>query len=509
MAIPDYVHPYRMMLACFGHDPRKPLPRLQVLLQLVSSKLELPPTKALQFIAAFRDHIFPVLKAIGASSESFLNIDFTLEHLSAGLRDIGGELGRAATDDPSSVLGNWLESVILVDRKTFDALFAFSLGRLQAATSRPGTRPPALIELDRLCDALIKAAPAAFHAANRAVFEETVRPVTPAARQRFQASLYPLHYLVQSNRHEALDEPEPRAALLDRLRAWEDAAETTIYAVVRFIWLMSTYQPHDELIPVPPSLDRKAILHAAIEWCEINSIPFPFRPDLYDIREALARKCFECSDSAVRFTDEAGRTLATLTMDEATAVIERDVLFATNFSAALPFTGFRYANLLGRFDDAWSTARARIPGLELMTVDMDSIRPDLRRNKKWPYFTPRYFGERRVGGASLWARRTANVVASAPRTKLDGPDRLALELLLHSLFSDPERLSMFLTYQPDGARLVNSLPPPTVSMQTWTHAAVRELLADGRLNAQFFADLAADRPFRKPEIDEMRRRVLE
>lgn len=511
MSIPDYVHPFRLILACFGLDPRRSLPGSGLILQVVSGVLEVAPTTATQLLKMARTELGPPLQAMTEGPEPVLNIAPGLARIISGLEGVTADILRATTDDPSSELGNWIERHLCVDHKIFEQLLTWALGRLPAASCRPGTRGPELDELDRLCDALITAAPAAFHGAHRVLLEQTLGPHTPSDLQRQHASLLALHHLYEADQHSQRD--EPRSALLELLRAWEDAADTTIYAVIEFIASMRIYQGGSHG-PAQMSMDpdRSAVVAAASQWCDANSIHFPFRRDLYELRDALARKQFTLSEEVVAFTDKGGRAIAILGAEEAAAVIQRDVLLAAHFAAALPPAEFRHLDRMGAFDGAWSTARSCIPELDLMTVDVDSIRPDLPRNDRWPYFTPRYFGELRVGGASLWVRSTtkaAKAIAPSPTTELDGPDRRALELLLHSLFaSEPEQLSMFLYHQPDGVKFVNSLPSSTVSMDKWTHAAVRELIADGRLNEQFFADLAAYRPRRTQEIDAMRRRVL-
>ena len=498
------------MLACFGLDPRGPLPRPGLILQVVSGVLEVAPTTATELLTRVREEVGPPLQAITEGPEPVLKLAPGLERVVAALDRVAGDIIRATTDDPSSDLGSWIESHLRVSHRVVEQLFTWSLGRAPAALYRPGTRAPQLDELDRLCDSLITAAPAAFHGVHHALLEQSRGPHTPADRQRLHASLLALHHLYEADRNSQRD--APCTALLELLRAWEDAADTTIYGVIEFIASMHTYQG-GILGPVQMSADpdRSAVVAAAIKWCDANSIPFPFRTDLYELRDALARKQFALSEKEVAFTDKNGQAIAILGAEEAAAIISRDVLLAAHFVAALPAAECRYLDRIGAFDEAWSTARSCLPELDLMTIDVDSIRPDLPRNDRWPYFTPRYFGEAQVGGASLWVRsiaKTAKPVAPSPKTELNGPDRYALELLLHSLFSDPEQLSIFLDHQPDGGKLVRSLPSPTVSMDKWVHAALRELIADGRLSHQFFVDLAAYRPRRTQEIDAMRRRIL-
>lgn len=521
MAIPDYVHPFRLLVACFGLDPRKPLPRVQVILQWVGALVELPPITIIQFIAALRERFAPLGRRLANPSEVLLDLPTLPEEFSSDLKEAIDRFSSAMVDGSLDTLIRRLEGSLQVDTETFLRLVDFSFGRLQSACYRRRPRPPILTELDRFCDALIAAAPEAFHVAHRALYEETVTPDALATIQRQQASLRPLHHLLQSERHDKRRQPHP--ALIDRLRAWADATESTIYDVVKFVYALRNDPVGEAACSGDQPVERAHLLGLAADWCRDNAVSFPFRPDLYTIQNCIFRGHYTVSSLEVSFNDARGQPLAALNLNEVAQTIENDTLFASHFAAALPFTEFRHRNCLGMFDTAWSRAKSCIPDLEIKVIDIDSIWPNRAFAERRHNFKVRTFGAPRnadgepatSAAADPLASPPADVQAGATASRpnhahgpiLEGPLLEDLEQLLRSLFPANDDFSQFLYYQNNGAAIVAALPSTSVPKAKWTHEAVRRLNAEGRLDAQFFDKLARAYARRASEINVMKQRL--
>lgn len=523
MAIPPYVHPFKLILACLGIDPRRGLPNSQVFLHLLCNLGKIAPSKAVEALSQLKALLGGLGHQLEANPEILLKIDELTVNLGAQLEAPIKTLGPGAIDDLVAAGGEWLAKSIRIDEISFNSILAHFIANLQTFSDRRRIRSPALSELDTFCEALFSTNPAAFRAAYQAVFPFTSSTDCPTPPHRLQAQMRPLHHLIQSSRYET--KGELYSAQQGRLTAWVNAAETGIYDLARFVWIMRVYPDSmNRELPGGKSPKKGTVFNLAAAWCDEKSIPFPFRRDLYQIRNAIIHETYLISDSKVSFIDDGGKPFAVLGMVDAAILIEHDVMISSQFGASLPFAEFRHLNRLGAFDSAWKTAKSLIPDLELMTLNVDAIWPErtfVERRKNFPIRT---FDFNATGkevtpsaGASATGpsrptcgppndRHTSN---SSPRPALDGSLLVDFEALLHSLFGpDPDDLRIHLRRQEGGAELVNALPTPSVGLEKWTHAAVLKLHSDGRLDEAFFTGLATRTPRRANEIEVMRRRIL-
>lgn len=519
MAIPPYVHPFKLLLACVGIDPRRGMPKSQVFVHLLCNLGEIAPSKAGEALSQLKAGVAELGHQLETNSDVLLKLDRLTENVGTKLDGSIKTLGPGAIDDLVEACGDWLSKHLRIDEASFNSLLTYAIGNLQTLADRKRPRPPALIELDTFCEALFSINPAAFHAAYQEVFPFATSPAPPAPAHRLQAQMRPLHLLIQSSRHET--NGELYSAQQHRVTAWANAAEAAIYDLIRFVWIMRGYPDStDQDTPDKRALLKEDIFGSVAAWCDEKSIQFPFRRDLYKIKDAIVHGHYLISESEVSFSDNGGNSITSLKAEDLAEIIEHDILISSHFGAALLFAQFRHKNRTGALDAAWATAKSRIPDLDLMTLDIDAIWPNrtfLERRKNFPRRT---FDLGITGDELLPAESTSTVgpiaatcgsvsVYRGLRPSLDGPLLVDLEALLHSLFGpDPDDLRIHLRRQESGAELVNALPSPSVGLEKWTHAAVLKLHADGRLDGAFFAGLATRTPRRANEIETMRRRIL-
>ncbi len=91
-----------------------------------------------------------------------------------------------------------------------------------------------------------------------------------------------------------------------------------------------------------------------------------------------------------------------------------------------------------------------------------------------------------------------------PRPADARANELALRGLLLGMFSADE-LRRFVRYRPDGSSLEAALPGPTASPAALVDAVVDVLVRRHALDREFFEALAAERPRRSGEIENVRR----
>ena len=364
MAIPDDIHPLKLILACLGIDARRRPPSLLRIVQRFLRGLELPPTHALFAMDLLRTQFAPLEKEL-TKSETFLNP----HPLIANAIDIVTAAAAAQSitmEDLGAVMQNWLSS-LKIDTDTFGNLVAFSMGRLQAACYPANTRPVVLRDLDAFCDQLIEAAPEAFRAAHNTLVLETLPSDTPLALGRQQAFIRPLHHLMESEQRREVG--KQHSALIELLQAWDGAAETSIYSISKFICILRDPATSTKKNPEKKKRHKGDEFKIAREWCKRHDIQLPFLDDTYTIRNAIAHKSFTINDSDIAFRNEDGSPLATLTVDDIRERVHYDTLLAVHFINALVGAEFRYRNRSGEFDEAWATAKSRIPNLAMSQDD--------------------------------------------------------------------------------------------------------------------------------------------
>ena len=368
MSIPEQVHPIKLIMALFGLDPRKPRPKFRVVVQILCHALEIPPIRALQALDDLKAYFAP-LAAKAESPETFLCLDSVIQDAAAKAKLA---LGPLIQDDGRELLenaGEWVNSKLRVDSDTMTRLLTFTLGKLRGGSHFPGQDHPALVVLDDFCDGLINAAPTGFAAAHRALRADLDTAMTLRGHlQRFQGSIRPLHRLVLSERGR--ESGDIRTSVTDLLLAWASAAETSIYTISRFVWLVKGYPASlTKDLPGGRTPQKGNIFNLAADWCDQNSVPFPFRRDLYKLRNSISHEYFTITDSEINFEDSEGNIIATLNLDDDLKQIQQDIIVAANFLNAATSAEFRHFNHLGNLDEAWATAKSCIPKLEELVHD--------------------------------------------------------------------------------------------------------------------------------------------
>lgn len=361
------------MVACLGIDPRNSPPRVDVALQTLCHAMEIPPLHAIAFVDSLGNALTPLAQAL-TDSETFLRPQPHIEKLIEILKTSVQSISKTTAADMVKVGSEWFSSKLRVDMDSFLELMEFAMGSLQRRTYPAGMRHAALHEIDAFCDSLIEIAPEAFSRALAELFQENSKVDTPQAARRQQAHMQPLYHLIEAARHQ--EAGKQNSAIIARFNAWRDAAESSIYTISKFVCtLRSSESPKRSVVAKGKEGTKRKNrpkgdeFKLALEWCDDKGLVMPFRKDTYKLRNAVAHTDSSIQEKEVLFFDEDGTHLAAISTDDIVALIEHDVLLAANFSQALVEAYFRHQNRLGRFDDAWATAKSCIPHLEAMTLD--------------------------------------------------------------------------------------------------------------------------------------------
>lgn len=169
-----------------------------------------------------------------------------------------------------------------------------------------------------------------------------------------------------------------RASAYQAIAALKSAYEGPIHDVVSFVWRLA-HPPKGSKDNLPTYGGKRGdhpikgkIFKEAREWCDNNTIAFPFSVELDALRNSEAHDGYSVEqDGSVKFYD--GATLVkTLSHAELLDVVSQEFHFAQMFPQSLVAGDIAIRNRRGEFDGAWQRAKARVPELEARVLVTDN-----------------------------------------------------------------------------------------------------------------------------------------